>query len=196
MDIAKLFDTSPPAEPLTSLGAILRDWERRTAPGGGLDTRRDAVVAYCAEAAVWWIAVERAVLSRDANGKHHNHQSKVDLNARIEFGRQILRGSSNLAKTFDALYDEFERIRPKGIGPVTTYDVAVRCGAYLRLEPQSLYLHAGVRAGWLALVPSWTQRHVGRIPRTDWPAELRGMRADDLEDFLCTYRTIFLDLQR
>jgi hypothetical protein len=101
---------------------------------------------------------------------------------------------------FDALHDLMEAVRPHGIGPVTTYDVAVRIGAYAAIEPQSLYLHAGVRAGWRALMPTapfgvrknWAG--VDRLPVDFWPAPLKRMKADDLEDFLCTYRTIFPDL--
>lgn len=219
MDVQREFKLRPPREMLTSLSALTRDWAWRTAPGGGLDLKRDDVVDYCKAAASWSDAVRRAVASRRPNGKMHNHQSKVKEADRQEFGRRILaatrmRGPHIYSRstvavptgpddwratrlgTFDELHDLLEAIRPVGIGPVTTYDVAVRAGARATLEPESLYLHAGVRAGWLALAPQAAPGYrrnwlgVARVPRALWPVEVREWKADEFEDFLCTYRQI------
>lgn len=203
MDIRRLFESSPPAEPLTSLAALLRDWQRRTAPGGGLDVRRDAVVEWCREAETFRASVYRACGSRDRNGKMHNHQSKVRETARTELADKICAEKAYVRRidSFDELHDFIDGAKPWGIGPVTVYDVAVRVGAFLKLEPESLYLHAGVRAGWIALLPlepfGFARRWAGieRLRPESWPEELRVLKADDLEDFLCTYRTIFPDVR-
>lgn len=201
MDVQREFTRKPPTEELTSLAALTRDWAMRTAPGGGLDVKRDDVVEFCRKAPTWGVAVDRAVASRRPNGKMHNHQSKVKEADRRRFGERIIQDwptpNNGWPETFDAFHDRLEEIRPHGIGPVTTYDVAVRVGAFLKLEPESLYLHAGVRQGWLALCPvepfGYARRWVGfkRIARSDWPTELQSWKADELEDFLCTYRQMF-----
>lgn len=220
MDVQREFKLRPPREMLTSLAALTRDWAWRTAPGGGLDLKRDDVVDHCKAAPEWWVAVHRAVLSRRPNGKMHNHQSKVKEADRLAFGRRILAATSwsrphlmgalvvegttgKLAgptatrmRSFDDFHDLLESIRPAGIGPVTTYDVAVRAGSWAGLEPESLYLHAGVRQGWVALAPQAAPGYrrnwlgVARVPRKLWPAEVRTWKADEFEDFLCTYRQI------
>lgn len=191
MDIRREFDKHPPMEPLTSLAAMVRDWKRRTAPGGGLDVKRDAVVEFCREAPSYRVAVYRAVASRDRNGKMHNHQSKVRESARNLLGDRIIEEIVT-AEDFDMLHDFIDELKPWGIGPVTVYDVSVRIGAFLGLEPQSLYLHAGVLAGWEALMgPLASRAQFGRVRRMDWPMALIGMKADDVEDFLCTYRSLF-----
>lgn len=225
MDVQKEFKVRPPREALTTFAALVRDWKMRTAPGGGLDLKRDDVVDFCKAAPDWRTAVKRAVASRRPNGKMHNHQSKVKEADRQRFGTRILegtrwsrphllqtrqRGASGLLHvairatrmgSFDELHDYLEDIRPAGIGPVTTYDVAVRAGAWAGLEPESLYLHAGVLKGWQALCPqpphgfkkAWAG--VPRVTPAYWPTEVRDWKADEFEDFLCTYREILHSLR-
>jgi hypothetical protein len=149
--------------------------------------------------------VQRAVEARDENGKHHNHQSKVDITARRLFARRIVRQSNRGAlplDDFDALHDALDGCKPYGIGPVTVYDVAIRIAAYLKIEPTSVYLHAGVRQGINALAAAWfrvREEHIlpgdfqrsDKIPVVRFPEPLNKMKADDVEDILCTYREVF-----
>lgn len=215
MDVSKLFKSYPPVEPLTSLEALVRDWRWRTAPGGHLAAKRDDVVMLAAQQDSFERAVEVAVKSRRPDGRMHNHQTKVREADRGDFGDRIMgvwgrdwhrfKGSG-----FDNWYDRLEDIAREipGIGAVTTYDVAVRIGAWMGIEPESLYLHAGVRLGWLALegVPG-TCVEVGvhdprflrgakRVRRQWWPEIFRDFKADDFEDFLCTYRGVFPTLAK
>jgi len=95
---------------------------------------------------------------------------------------------------FDVLHDWVGTCAGRGIGPVTVYDVATRIAAHptINADPTSLYLHAGARAGWLALSPDplrW--RGVDRVLRSQMPVELQHVPADDIEDLCCTYRTIY-----
>jgi hypothetical protein len=209
---AKAFDKEPPRQPLTNLKAIKEDFQWRY-----VDRKKtDQVIKFCGESTTLDQAVERAVRARDAEGKHHNHQSKVDLTARIEFGRRIFHGKKDwlgrihAAKEdglewltpFDAMHDWFDAIKPYGIGPVTVYDVAVRIGAFLEIEPEQVYMHAGVRQGMKALGQALGNHPAGkrlagahklqRVPKYLLPKPLRSMKADDVEDILCTYREVFL----
>lgn len=206
VDAAKAFSKEPPWRPLIDLPSICEDFQWRY-----VDRKKtDQVIAYCAEADSLGLAVQRAVEARDANGKHHNHQSKVDITARRLFGRRIVSRSKRGAiplDDFDDMHDELDRIKPYGIGPVTLYDVCVRIGAYLGIEPQSVYMHAGVRQGFKALVEAmdrktdpdggWHEvqrvefRRAPKVPVESFPVPLNRMRADDVEDILCTYRGVF-----
>jgi len=219
MDVSKLFKAYPPREELTSLDAIIRDWRWRTEPGGPLAAKRDDVVTFAASRKTFAEATVIACASKRPDGRMHNHQTKVPKVIKEAFAEAILaeflNGYGHLdttsywhLKDFDRLHDRLETIRPRGIGPVTTYDVAVRIGAWAKVEPESLYLHAGVRAGWLALdgVPGADRDGMGvhrprfirgskRITRWSWPEVFLPFKADDFEDFLCTYRRVFPTLR-
>jgi hypothetical protein len=201
---AKAFDKEPPKRPLTDLHAIVEDFQWRY-----VDRKKtDQVIEYCREADTFTLAVQRAVESRDAMGKHHNHQSKVDITARRLFGKKIVtRTKLGMIPVddFDDFHDALDEIKPYGIGPVTVYDVAVRVGAYLGIEPQSVYMHAGVRQGMKSLLYAIYNRDGHKALRLlvlsdyrephvavkNFPKPLNRMKADDVEDILCTYREVF-----
>lgn len=175
---------------------------------------RDLVASYTAEAETWEEAVDRACRSRGANGKMYNHQSRVPLNTLLEFRNKIgdwssdyviadwlahveMYGDDKHGEEFDALHDGIERIASTlpGIGPVTTYDVAWRLACWLKITPQSLYLHAGVREG--AKAAGLRVRGRDRILKAELQRELgmKTLRAlgdvNSLEDFLCCFRRVF-----
>jgi hypothetical protein len=182
-----MFKRLPPKKPLNSLANIVSDWNYRFGKGGAEHHRRDHVTDYCAAAISFREAVDRACASRAADGKMHNHQSRVKHTSRLAFAFRIKRAEARLrGRDFDGFYDVIEEVAPAGIGPVTTYDVATRIAAFLKLEVHSLYLHAGVRAGWNLLHGGKDKRD--RIARWDLPKALWKLPTDEIEDLLCTYR--------
>lgn len=155
------FAARPPKEELLTPGAIVRDFSWRYAK----TKRTDQVIRWCRKAPNYATAVRRAVEARGEDGKHHNHQSKVDITARRKLGATLVSppikkrveyivsikdnpaAETNYYTAFDALHDMIDEVKPFGIGPVTVYDVAVRVGEYLGIRPASVYVHAGVREG-------------------------------------------------
>jgi len=183
----RLFGNLPPKQPLTTLEAIVEDWQMRFI-NGDAKKYRDTVVDYCIKADSFADAVMRACRCRNELGKKHNHQSKVQDAVLMQWSGVII-DSINPTKIedFDQLFDMLYLIVIRGIGPVTHYDVATRIGAYLKLEPEQLYLHAGVLDGWKLLYGKgkWPMR----LKRASWPEALRVLPADQVEDLLCAYRT-------
>lgn len=194
--LEQLVKVLPPKRPLTTLSAIVEDWQYRFGPGAPYNKMRDHVTDYCLKASSVDEAVVRACDSRSEEGKTHNHQSKVPRAIRTEFGKGIIkvwraklhsaRSLQPVVTNFDALYDLVNSARIWGIGNVTEYDVATRIAAYLKLEVQSLYLHAGVLQAWKILKGSY--RYPRRIPRAWLPREFISLPTDEIEDMLCTYR--------
>jgi len=183
----RLFGSVPRKRPLTSLEAIVEDWNMRFIDGDA-KKYRDTVVDYCIKASSFEEAVFRACKCRNELGKKHNHQSKVRDVCLDAWAIKIV-GNIHYKEiySFDQLFDELRIILIWGIGPVTHYDVATRIGAWMKLEPEQLYLHAGVLDGWKLLHGNgkWPER----IHRDFWPGALRILPADQVEDLLCAYRT-------
>jgi hypothetical protein len=163
-------------------------------------SERDPVADYTAEARHLPEAISRACASRGADGKMSNHQSRVPEHSRIDLAERLIDDGLTDVKDFDKLFDIVESYgqRINGIGPVTVYDVSYRIACYLDLPVQSLYLHAGVQEGaqrlYAALGRPMIVADKKRIERRNLPAELRKMDPNDVEDFMCTYREVFPQL--
>lgn len=197
----------PAKWPLDTLDACVRDFLWRRAPGGGFDVKADDIPAMCAEAKDFPDAVWMACASRRRNGKMHTHQTKVRVEARREFGARIIERYTwgegfSRPRTFDEFHDTLWDIRPEGIGQLTTYDVSVRAGAFLSLEPDKIYLHTGARQGWEAMwggprmIPRQGTYPTVCVPREIWPRPLLRLSADMAEDFLCAYRDALKGIKR
>ena len=132
-------------------------------------------------------AIREATLSRLPSGKRHPHQRRIPLRVLQSAERQLQAIAAQLraARSFAELHRLIERrIKPiHGIGDLATYDIAHRIGAYLRREPEAVYLHAGTREGARALNLG------GRtIQLRELPPGLRKLSAAEIEDCLCIYK--------
>ncbi len=163
VDPRRLFAEMPPAEPLTSLAALVRDWDRRYIKGP-FAIHRDPVIEYTKAAGSWPEACDRACRSRGADGKMWNHQSRVPLATLLAFRDRLVKHEEEILNRVDQADDVpggdafhsvhqyvVTHLAPPGIGPVTVYDVVTRLAAWLEVEPRSVYLHAGPTVGWLAI---------------------------------------------
>lgn len=76
-----------------------------------------------------------------------------------------------------------------GFGELSIYDTAVRIGAFIRIEPDEIYLHAGTREGIKQLeekgylVEGSSKRRT--IRRNEMPKEFEDMSADEIQHFTC-----------
>lgn len=131
--------------------------------------------------------VERAALCTTENGKRHPHQTRIPQAVLNESYRKLQRCPFRRCRSFAELHnlvaDKIGGLA--GVGPLMVYDIAQRLGAYLKLEPQQVYLHRGVRQGARAL-------GLGRGRETlevrELPSEFQVLRATEIEDCLCIYK--------
>jgi len=197
LNILKEWERDPPRTEMTTMTSLWYDFKRRRRdPKSPVCRFRDNIPEYCAEAHTAGMALRRAVRSKRPNGKMHNHQSKVSkalpaLEARLQESLPSL----VKCETFGQLYAAIDLRATPGIGPMTIYDVSVRFGAWLGLKPDSIYIHAGTKAGLKALgvdTRGWWMSYSMEL----LPAVLRNKDADEVEDFLCTYRLAFEGLKR
>lgn len=134
-------------------------------------------------------AVEVSALAKSPSGKRLSHQRRIPSRVLEESCRRLLQKLSVLeaSRSFEELFEVVaSAIRPiPGIGELAVYDTTLRIGAYLRLEPTKVFLHAGTRTGAhrLGLDASQEFLEVSRLP-----AELRALKPQEIEDVLCIYK--------
>lgn len=152
--------------------------------------RLRAEMGHYEEAATLREAITRAARAERPDGKRHDHQRRLPPATLREAERALLAIEPALAGalTFHELMrlveDAFDPIR--GAGELFVYDTALRIGAKLGLQPDSVYLHRGTRGGARRFhpAPRGTTLDLGAVPR---PLRRR-LSPSEIEDFLCIYK--------
>ena len=183
------FASAPPKTKLDSISALWKDYMRRYINTG----RGDPALPWTLKADTLEVAIHRACMSRGQDGTLWHHQGRVwqknleAYDARLQFQYfEAIEESEYFWELFMVMRKAAAETR--GIGPVTEYDVAMRLGGWLDLEPEHLYFHAGVTEGLKALgvvIP----RGVYCLDRERLPEFFWDKNLDIVESFLCGYRS-------
>lgn len=132
-------------------------------------------------------AIEVAALAQLPSGKRHPHQRRIPQAVLEEVRDCLLSTNLQAYKTFSELIAavKLHISNIKGIGDLTVYDTTHRIGAYLGLEPEIVYLHAGTREGARAIGIAKGQKTV-RID--ELPSPFHMLTPSEVEDCLCLYK--------
>jgi hypothetical protein len=132
-------------------------------------------------------AVEKAAMAELPNGKRFSHQRRIPRAVLTKAKEALLKVDVKSCRNFDELSDLVRAtIGPiRGIGELTIYDTAHRLGAHLRLSPEFVYIHAGVRVGLKALGLSHRSR---KLSMHDLPPAFHRLTPEQVEDCLCSYK--------
>jgi hypothetical protein len=183
------FKARPPTNKLDSITALWKDYMERYINTG----RGDPALPWTLKADTLEEAIHRACMSRGEDGTLWHHQGRVWQVNLDAYERNLLDNYFELIEESEYFWELIGHCHKAadethGIGPVTEYDVAMRIGGWLELEPEHLYFHAGVTEGLRALgvmIPRGTfclDRE--RLPEFFWDKNL-----DIVESFLCGYRS-------
>ena len=133
-------------------------------------------------------SIEVSCLAKLPSGKRHPHQRRIPQ-AVLEESRRRLSAIDfkGTCRDFDELYSivEHQIGDISGIGDLTIYDTAQRIGAYLGLEPDLIYLHAGTREGAKALGLDVAN---GTLTLQNLPKPFQRLKPYEIEDCLCIYK--------
>jgi hypothetical protein len=151
----------------------------------------------CEDELVWFAslptlrrAISESALCNDSNGGRHPHQRRLKKMVLEAAERALLTVETDLAEAvdFEGLYTLVRNvILPiHGIGDLAVYDITTRIGAFLRLRPHAVYLHAGTAEGARSL--GILSASGDPVPVDAFPAPLRRLSADHIENFLCIYK--------
>ena len=181
-----------PASPTaTTLRRIVRDYRSRF---GAARKREDA---WYRSAPTFQEAVRRAAACQNELGKRCSHQRRIPR-AALRAGVATLAGASwalRSCRSFEELHSHVHGLVGgiRGVGRLYVYDVAARIGVVLGLRPRRVYLHAGTRDGARALGLDF---RADSIDVTEFPRGLRELKAWELEDVLCIYKSELAGLTR
>jgi len=124
--------------------------------------------------------IKAAGMALTEQGKRQSHQRRIPREALRAWTRALLRRKQRISrtKTFSELYELLGETAADmhGIGALVVYDTATRIGAFLRLKPDYVYLHAGTREGARALGLGRGER----IRRSHLPAAFRRLSPADI----------------
>ena len=133
-------------------------------------------------------AIEIAAMSVTECGDRHPHQHRISKRVLMKARREIVSKKKSLAAA-----DDFEKLHEtvcdatrdiSGIGPLASYDFAVRIGYFRGVEPKKwVYLHAGAKEGARKLGLTGQEARVDAFGET-----IRRLSAGEIEDFLCIFK--------
>ena len=133
-------------------------------------------------------AIEIAATALSPSGKRLHHQRRIPSAVLRGWADSLLLRKRQIqaSKTFAELHDIVSDVAADfhGIGSLTVYDTATRIGAFLKLEPDRVYLHAGTRDGARAL--GFDQRD--SLSASELSRAFRRLSPDEIEDCLCIYK--------
>lgn len=98
-------------------------------------------------------AVDKAAFALLPGGKRHSHQYRIPTDVLAQVQTRLRKANLRNCQTFDELHGSVAAAigSISGVGELMIYDTAHRIGAFLKLEPEFVYLHAGTRVGAAAL---------------------------------------------
>lgn len=176
---------------LKTLDDVVTDYKQRFKFHAGVERsegHHDPVIDFCREANDINLVIRRAVDGRRRDGKMFSEGSCIDRKSKQKLLAKLCRIASQLhnCTDFDSIYDLVREHRVKGIGNLTTYNVAARIAAWKGLLPEKyLYVHAGPLKGWKALTRA--SGIVYRVPAEQLPKALTKLPLHKVEDLLCEY---------
>lgn len=150
----------------------------------------DSWIIHCSTQISLLNAIHYAALSENNLGKRHPHQRRLEKKNMQLFERNLLgaRGVIASADTFDDLLAVVKKESCYGIGELAIYDTAIRIGAYLNLQPERIYLHAGTRVGAEKLLKKKIESSSNFKNDLPEPFKSSDLSCYELDDLLCIYK--------
>lgn len=139
-------------------------------------------------------AVAKSAMAELPGGGRFSHQWKIPPTVLSEARDALLKADFTTVRSFDDLHILVRRTigRISGIGPLTVYDTAHRIGAFLKLRPEFVYLHAGVCSGAKALGLDY---RADKLPMSALPKAFQRLLPEQAEDCLCIYKNALKKLR-
>ncbi len=125
--------------------------------------------------------------------QHNGEEPLIQLAKKL----QSLRVKIVNLKDFDALFQLIKEISSNidGIGSLSIYDTALRLGSHLNMTPDFIYIHAGTKTGFKALMDEKCDKEYIEMKIFRTIPNLYKLEPIYLEDILCIYKKTFKKLK-
>lgn len=134
--------------------------------------------------------IQKAAVGIDPDGLMNNHQHRIGYIVCEEGARELAKYEIEIrgARTFEEIFEITEIVKNKiyRLGPLWSYDTALRIGFAKRVYPKEVYVQSGVTKG-VRKVMNGTLPRGRSLPMNRFPAELQKLEPYQLENFLCNY---------
>ena len=179
---------SPPeSQPLTTYAAIVRAYQKYN------QADAEEFLKYYAELPSYSEALKQSALARSPHGKRNRHLRRIPESSLKRSYKRLQKCNLEACQSFDELLEIVNR-EIRGIykiGELTVYDTAQLIGAYLGLQPEVVYLHAGTKKGAAAL----GIRRRESIEPSELPPPFHKLTPAGIEDCLCIYKKALKAIQ-
>ncbi len=137
-------------------------------------------------------ALRVAGTAQDENNHRYHHQRRIKARSIAEATKALAESHDHIqsCRSFHDLWNLLRSLLTpiQGIGELYIYDTSLRIGAFLRLAPDKVYLHAGTRTGARSLGLSRRGDSKLWLETEELPALLRKLSTSDVENLLCIYK--------
>jgi hypothetical protein len=154
----------------------------------------DTWITHCQNTKDLEETIRRAASAEDKDKNRNPHQYRLKADNLSNFGKALQEKFQKIKNTkdFDKLWNIVNEVGKNtyGIGELAVYDTTIRIGQCLKtkLEPKSIYLHAGTRIG------AWNLFNKKRLGRSiGMPSEFKNhkLKCWEVEEILCIYKDCF-----
>lgn len=134
----------------------------------------------------------------EINGKKHysSHFNRRTKKTMKDIETELLKNIVDISKckTFIKLYDLIYSLTKSilGAGKLTIYDIALRIGAFLKLYPTEVYLHAGALVG-ANKIGVYLEKGSKTVDKSIFVAidpSFEKLDCKQIENFLCIYKNL------
>lgn len=134
------------------------------------------------------IEIASKAINPTNNGKMFSHQRRIGKEKAKKGFEKLKQKKAELAKcqTFENILKITDNVMTEivGLGPLWSYDTALRIGFHLKIYPTDVYIQAGVVKGYVKLFGKRPKSR--KIPKNEFPM-LAELEAYEIENFLCIW---------
>lgn len=133
-------------------------------------------------------AIRLGAQAKNPDGKMNSHQRRNGAEKCNDGALELEKNEAEIdaCSSFEEIFEIIDRISKmkKRLGPLWSYDTALRIGFNKKLYPNTVYIQSGVKKG---LKKAGIKRKGRSMPTSSFPPILNQLKPYQIENFLCVW---------